>query len=59
MEWQLWIYIRIFIGKLFKTHQQHNEIEYYLCGPPAMIQAGLAMLKKLNISDKMIAFVEF
>jgi Na+-transporting NADH:ubiquinone oxidoreductase subunit F len=41
------------------SHNQPGEIEYYLCGPPAMIEAALKMLKKLGVSDEMIAFDEF
>jgi len=36
-----------------------REIEYYLCGPPAMIHAALKMLKTLGVQDDMIAFDEF
>jgi Na(+)-translocating NADH:ubiquinone oxidoreductase F subunit len=41
------------------SHSNPHDIEYYLCGPPAMVQAGLKMLKKLGVSDEMIAFDEF
>jgi len=41
------------------SHNQPGEIEYYLCGPPAMVEAALKMLKKLGVSDEMIAFDEF
>ncbi len=40
-------------------HHRPGEIEYYLCGPPAMIKASLKMLGKLGVPDKMIAFDEF
>lgn len=33
--------------------------EYYLCGPPVMIQAAIQMLKDLEVSPKQIAFDEF
>jgi Na+-transporting NADH:ubiquinone oxidoreductase subunit F len=42
-----------------ETHPNPGEIDYYLCGPPSMIQAGLKMLKSIGIEDKMIAFDEF
>jgi fatty acid desaturase/NAD(P)H-flavin reductase/nitrite reductase/ring-hydroxylating ferredoxin subunit len=41
------------------NHQQLSTVEFYLCGPPAMIEAGLKMLKGLGIADAMIAFDEF
>jgi Na+-transporting NADH:ubiquinone oxidoreductase subunit NqrF len=34
-------------------------VEYYLCGPPAMIKAGLEMLKNLGISKELVAYDEF
>lgn len=40
-------------------HKNPIEIEYYLCGPPAMIQAGLKMLRELGVPDKRIAYDEF
>jgi Na(+)-translocating NADH:ubiquinone oxidoreductase F subunit len=45
--------------KYLALHDQPGEIEYYLCGPPGMIRAALNMLKKLGVSDKLIAFDEF
>ena len=42
-----------------ETHPNPGEIDYYLCGPPSMIQAGLKMLKSIGVEDKMIAFDEF
>ncbi len=42
-----------------KTHVAPNQIEYYLCGPPAMISATQVMLKNFNVDGKMIAFDEF
>jgi Na+-transporting NADH:ubiquinone oxidoreductase subunit F len=41
------------------SHPEPNEIEYYLCGPPAMIQAAQKMLGKLGVKKEMIAFDEF
>lgn len=47
-------------------HQQHlanhadpTAIEYYLCGPPVMIQAATKMLEKLGVPQNQIAFDEF
>ena len=41
------------------SHEQPGEIEYYLCGPPVMIEAALSMLKNLGVSNDMISFDEF
>ncbi|OHB78730.1 MAG: hypothetical protein A2V98_14495 [Planctomycetes bacterium RBG_16_64_12] len=36
-----------------------TSIEYYLCGPPVMIQAALNILGSLNVDMGQIAFDEF
>jgi len=36
-----------------------EEIEYYLCGPPAMNAAVLKLLANLGVPDEMIAFDDF
>jgi Na+-transporting NADH:ubiquinone oxidoreductase subunit F len=41
------------------SHNKPDEIEYYLCGPPPMIEAALKMLKSLGVSDDLIAYDEF
>ena len=40
-------------------HPDPAGIEYYLCGPPAMVQAALKMLAGLNVDKSQIAFDEF
>jgi len=40
-------------------HANPAGVEYYLCGPPVMIQSALTMLKNLEVSPKQIAFDEF
>jgi MocE subfamily Rieske [2Fe-2S] domain protein len=41
------------------SHQHPAAIEFYLCGPPLMIEASVKMLKGIGIADEMIAFDEF
>ncbi|MEI8376096.1 MAG: NADH:ubiquinone reductase (Na(+)-transporting) subunit F [Planctomycetota bacterium] len=41
------------------THQGHADREYYLCGPPAMVQAARAMLKEAGVAPDQIAFDEY
>ena len=41
------------------NHPDPTSIEYYLCGPPAMVQAALKMLAGLNVDRSQIAFDEF
>jgi Na+-transporting NADH:ubiquinone oxidoreductase subunit F len=40
-------------------HPDPAAIEYYLCGPPVMIQAATKMLQSLNVPKDQIAFDEF
>ncbi len=42
-----------------KTHEDPTEIEYYLCGPPMMIDSVVKMLHELGVDDDMIAFDAF
>jgi len=41
------------------THPDPKSIEYFLCGPPAMIQSAAVMLKNLGVPPTQIAFDEF
>lgn len=40
-------------------HEAPEEIEYYLCGPPLMLQAVRGMLYDLGVEPEMIAYDEF
>ena len=42
-----------------KDHPDPSEIEYYLCGPPLMIDAILAMLDSMGVEEEMILFDKF
>ena len=42
-----------------KEHADPHEIEYYLCGPPLMLQAALATLDGLGVEPGMIAYDDF
>jgi Na+-transporting NADH:ubiquinone oxidoreductase subunit F len=41
------------------THEDPTEIEYYLCGPPLMMQAVFHTLDDLGVDQEMIAFDDF
>ncbi|MEA3232186.1 MAG: NADH:ubiquinone reductase (Na(+)-transporting) subunit F [Thermodesulfobacteriota bacterium] len=41
------------------THEDPTEIEYYLCGPPMMMQAVFKTLDSLGVEPEMIAFDDF
>jgi Na+-transporting NADH:ubiquinone oxidoreductase subunit F len=42
-----------------KTHDDPTEIEYYLCGPPMMLDAAIEMLDSQGVEPEMIAFDKF
>jgi Na+-transporting NADH:ubiquinone oxidoreductase subunit F len=42
-----------------KDHTDPSEIEYYLCGPPMMLEAVQKMLDSLGVEPEMIAFDDF
>ena len=41
------------------NHQEPEEIEYYLCGPPMMTAAVTKMLDDYGVPEEMIAFDDF
>ena len=41
------------------THPDPTAIDYYLCGPPVMIQTATKMLKELGVPPTQIAYDEF
>ena len=42
-----------------KDHPDPAEIEYYLCGPPLMLDAVQEMLDSLGVDPEMIDFDDF
>ena len=42
-----------------KNHEEPEDIEYYLCGPPMMNDAILKMLDELGVPEEMIMFDDF
>ncbi len=42
-----------------KNHPAPEDIEYYLCGPPMMLQACMKMLDSLGVDRENIAFDDF
>ncbi len=49
----------VVLDQYLDKHPDPSEIEYYLCGPPMMIQAVQKMLYDLGVEKEMIAFDEF
>jgi Na(+)-translocating NADH:ubiquinone oxidoreductase F subunit len=46
-------------SEYLEKHPDPNSVEYYLCGPPAMIKAATAMLKEYGVDPSQIAYDEF
>ncbi len=42
-----------------KDHPSPEDIEYYICGPPMMLQAVLNMLDNLGVEPDNIAYDDF
>ena len=42
-----------------KDHPAPEDIEYYMCGPPMMIQAVEKLLEDLGVERENIAFDDF
>lgn len=49
----------VLLEKYLDNHKDPTEIEYYLCGPPLMIDATLSMLDDLGVESDMIHFDKF
>jgi Na+-transporting NADH:ubiquinone oxidoreductase subunit F len=45
--------------KFVEKHEDPTEVEYYLCGPPMMIDAVIAMLENMGVEEDMIAYDKF
>jgi Na+-transporting NADH:ubiquinone oxidoreductase subunit F len=52
-------YIHNIAHKFLLTHEDPTEVEYYLCGPPLMIDSVIAMLDNLGVESDMIAYDKF
>ncbi len=47
------------LSSYLAVHSAPHEIEYYICGPPAMLDACLNMLNKIGVAEENIAFDVF
>jgi len=50
---------QVIMDEYLKKHEEPEEIEFYLCGPPMMNQAVLKMLDDYGVPEEMIAFDDF
>ena len=51
--------VKVIEDNYLKNHQEPEEIEYYLCGPPMMTAAVTKMLDDYGVPPEMIAFDDF
>jgi Na+-transporting NADH:ubiquinone oxidoreductase subunit F len=49
----------VIFEEYLSKHEEPEEIEYYLCGPPMMNSAIQKMLYDLGVPEEMIAFDDF
>ncbi len=50
---------QVLLDNYLDEHEDSTEIEYYMCGPPMMIDAAENMLYNLGVEPEMIAFDKF
>ena len=50
---------QVLLDEYLKDHPAPEDIEYYICGPPMMLQAVLQMLDSLGVEPENIAFDDF
>jgi len=50
---------QVLYDNYLKDHPAPEDIEYYICGPPLMLQAVLKMLNDLGVEPENIAFDDF
>ncbi len=50
---------QVLYDQYLSKHPEPEEVEYYLCGPPLMLQAALKMLDELGVPEENIAFDDF
>jgi Na+-transporting NADH:ubiquinone oxidoreductase subunit F len=50
---------QVVLDEYLSKHEDPTEIEYYLCGPPMMIDAVIDMLDNLGVEPEMIRYDKF
>ncbi len=50
---------QVVYNEYLRNHEEPEEIEFYLCGPPVMNDAVQQMIYDLGIPDEMLAFDDF
>jgi Na+-transporting NADH:ubiquinone oxidoreductase subunit F len=50
---------QVVLEHYLKDHPAPEDVEYYLCGPPQMLQACMSMLDNLGVERDNVAFDDF
>jgi Na+-transporting NADH:ubiquinone oxidoreductase subunit F len=50
---------QVVYDEYLSKHEDPTEMEYYLCGPPMMIDAVIAMLDSIGVEPDMIRYDKF
>ena len=50
---------QVLYEKYLKNHESPEGCEYYICGPPMMMDASINMLKELGVEEENIFFDDF
>lgn len=50
---------QVLYDNYLKDHPAPEDIEYYMCGPPMMVEAAMRMLDDLGVEKESIAFDDF
>ncbi|MCA1746718.1 MAG: NADH:ubiquinone reductase (Na(+)-transporting) subunit F, partial [Bacteroidales bacterium] len=50
---------QVLYDNYLRYHEEPEEVEYYMCGPPMMNDAAQKLLYNLGVPEEMIAFDDF
>ena len=50
---------QVLLDNYLADHPAPEDVEYYICGPPLMLQAVLKMLDELGVEAENILFDDF
>ncbi len=50
---------QVILDEYLMKHEEPEEVEFYICGPPMMNAAVIKMLYDLGVPDEMVAFDDF
>jgi len=50
---------QVLYDNYLQSHEDPTEIEYYMCGPPMMVEAAESMIYNLGVEPEMVSFDKF